>query len=132
MFVWKESGLFRNCKKKNLLINAISCSAHKQEWESFSGVVYLLPRKSSTSGKGNGDRRIKMGAGDVANRVNQNHHSQPPYYWYSRQSHHLVIVQIHHHRSTTGKDQEVGTQNLCHQLSSTKKNFNSPFHVKSA
>jgi hypothetical protein len=117
-------------KKKNLLINALSCSAPRQEWESFSGVVYLLPWKSSASGKCNGDRRIKMGAGDVANGVNQNHHSQPPNYRNSRQSHHLVIAQIHHRRSTTGKDQEVGTQNLCHQLSSTKK---FPFfHVKSA
>ena len=55
-------------------------------------LVYLFPGEPLAGGESNGDSRVEMGTGDVANRVNHDHHHQPPHYRYSGEAHHRVLV----------------------------------------
>lgn len=73
---------------------------------------YLFQWEPLASSESNGDSRVEVGTGDVADGVDHHHHGQSPHYGYSGQRHHLILVGIHDHSRTAGEYQEVRAQYL--------------------
>ena len=78
--------------------------------------VDLFERETAARCERNRDRRIEMSARDVTERVNKNHDGESPNDGDPWMSHGFVVLGVHSHRCTTSKYQEVGSQNLSHQL----------------
>lgn len=78
--------------------------------------VDLFQRKTAARSECYCEGRIEMSAGDVTERVNKNHDGESPNDGDPWMSHGFVVLGVHSHRCTTSKYQEVGSQNLSHQL----------------
>jgi hypothetical protein len=77
---------------------------------------HLLPGEASAGGEGDGDGGVEVRAGDVAERVDQDHDHHPPHGADAGKRHHAVGAQVHHHGPAPSEDHEVRTQNLCDDL----------------
>lgn len=75
----------------------------------------LFPWKSTTGSESNGDSRVKMCAGDVANGVNHDHNGKPPNDTNAGECD-STLAKVHRHRSTAGEYQKISTENLGNYL----------------
>ena len=75
-------------------------------------VCYLLPREASLRGEGDGNGGVEVGAGDVADGVDQHCDDEPPHGADPRERHRAASAQVHQHRAAPGKYHEICPQNF--------------------
>lgn len=84
----------------------------------MSGVLKvgdLFPWEPPACGKGNGDGRIQVGAGDVTDGVDHDHDGKSPHETYAREGDHS-LAQVNGDRSTAREYEEVGSKNFSNHL----------------
>jgi len=73
---------------------------------------HLLPGEPPAGGERDGDGRVQVRAGDVADGVHHHHHGQPPHDADARERHRAPRPKVHRHRRAPREDEEVGPQDL--------------------
>jgi hypothetical protein len=68
--------------------------------------TYSLPWELASYGEADGDGRVHVRSGDVANGVDHDHDSHPPHHGDPRESHRSVLLVVHYDGGHAGEQQE--------------------------